>query len=296
MGFDAHAVDFLVESLDSGVSLDACLTLGRQGLHVSPARLQQALSRRGRELLSPAQLVSCFLPPDGFPGPCADALLIHLGARLLDTLDASAYEGASIVHDLSTPVPPDLDGRYSCILDCGTLEHVFDFPVALRSVMRMLQPGGHFIAVTPCNNFCGHGLYQFSPELFWSLFCKPNGFEIEALYVTEVPEGARWFQAANPAELGWRVEFTNFTPTYLLLRARKVRYVPPSEIRVHQSDYAAQWASAGSNTQPVLPAAPAHKTLRARLRSRLKPALRDLWERVGRRLWPPFGPPYFRQK
>ena len=41
----------------------------------------------------------------------------------------------------------------------------------------MVKLGGHFIGVYPIDNFCGHGFYQFLPELFFRCFSQENGFE-----------------------------------------------------------------------------------------------------------------------
>ena len=78
-------------------------------------------------------------------------------------MDASDYEGCSIVHDLNNPLPEHLVGRYSLVLDSGTLEHVFDFPTALRNSLAAVRTGGHFVTIAPGNNQFGHGFYQFGP-------------------------------------------------------------------------------------------------------------------------------------
>ena len=52
--------------------------------------------------------------------------------------------------------------------------------------MEMVKRGGHFIGVTTLNNFCGHGFYQFSPELYYRVFAPGNGFEVVKMYVCEV--------------------------------------------------------------------------------------------------------------
>jgi hypothetical protein len=47
--------------------------------------------------------------------------------------------------------------------------------------MDLLKVGGTFVASTPANYFMGHGFYQFSPELFFRLFCPENGFRLAEL-------------------------------------------------------------------------------------------------------------------
>ena len=57
--------------------------------------------------------------------------------------------------------------QFDLVFDGGTLEHVFNFSTALKNCMHMVKPHGRFVSVTLPNNWCGHGFYQFSPELFF---------------------------------------------------------------------------------------------------------------------------------
>ena len=50
----------------------------------------------------------------------------------------------------------------------------------------MLMLGGHFILVTPANNWFGHGFYQFGPDLFYQVFNSDNGFCVKEMVVTEL--------------------------------------------------------------------------------------------------------------
>src|SRR5690606_14323808 len=144
-----------------------------------------------------------------------------LGATHLDAVDASDYEGASIVFDMNRPAPASLRGRFTLLVDGGTLEHIFDVPQALRNVASMLRVGGHFVSINGTNNFMGHGFYQFSPELFFRVFCAENGFELEALTLTETHRDSYWFEASDPALVRQRLEVVNGYPTYIMVRARK---------------------------------------------------------------------------
>ncbi|MDR1149764.1 MAG: class I SAM-dependent methyltransferase, partial [Spirochaetaceae bacterium] len=83
----------------------------------------------------------------------------HFGAVTVDSIDYSDYEGASIVHDMNLPVPGHLKEKYDCVWDGGALEHVFNYPTAIKNCMDMVKIGGHLILETPCNNQCGHGFY-----------------------------------------------------------------------------------------------------------------------------------------
>jgi 2-polyprenyl-3-methyl-5-hydroxy-6-metoxy-1,4-benzoquinol methylase len=81
-------------------------------------------------------------------------------------LDASPYEGADTIHDMNTPVPEAWHGRYDVV--SGSLEHIFNFSVAIANLANMLRVGGTIFVTTPVNNLMGHGVYQFSPELYSS--------------------------------------------------------------------------------------------------------------------------------
>jgi hypothetical protein len=101
------------------------------------------------------------------------------------------------------------------------------------------------------NNWCGHGFYQFSPELFYRVFSEVNGFCIVEMYVTTV-EG-RAFAVANPEHVRGRVELCNDEPLFLLVHARRdaVREIfaqPPQ-----QSDYVAHWAGGSGACAAAVP-------------------------------------------
>ena len=123
---------------------------------------------------------------------------------------------------MNEPIPHDLKFRYSVVLDGGSLEHVFNFPVAIKNCMEMLQVGGHYLGVTPANNFMGHGFYQFSPELFFSVFSEENGYELTSLIVFEDKYNAKWFSVKNPQKINTRVALINDIPTYLLILAKRI--------------------------------------------------------------------------
>jgi hypothetical protein len=79
-------------------------------------------------------------------------------------LDASPYEGADTIHDMNTPVPEAWHGRYDVVIDSGSLEDIFNFPVAIANLANMLRVGGTIFVTTPANNLMRHGFYQFSPD------------------------------------------------------------------------------------------------------------------------------------
>lgn len=212
--------------------------IGRQELHLSAAALKTNLLDFG--YFAAANEVDDLMSQ---AGGFAEPLLEALGAIEICSFDASAYEGASHVHDFNSPIDTSFKNRFSAVIDAGTLEHIFNFPVAISSCMEMVEVGGHFIGITPANNWAGHGFYQFSPELFFRIFSQPNGFRIVRMIMFENRPSARWFEVADPDAIKERVSLINAEPTFLLVLAKKVASVQIFGAPPQQSDYVALWKS-----------------------------------------------------
>src|SRR3954469_2712902 len=236
MGFEINAAALLLKMGRDHVEFGRVLTLGHQHLHLDPATFRRILARLGLPL---AEEVPVY----------ADSLLHALGAAHVEALDASTYEGATRVHDLNQPVPAGWHEQFDLVFDGGTLEHVFNFTTALKNCMQMVKRHGRFVAVTMPNNWCGHGFYQFSPELFFRALAPANGFSIVEMYFADV-EGRRFHRILDPAVVGGRVQLWTTEPVFLLVHARRdaVRDVfaaPPQ-----QSDYVSDWAGEQTAVAP----------------------------------------------
>jgi len=233
MGIDINSAKFLLSARRRGTNFGDVLMIGRQDLNVYPAKMRQVLTQAGLngDLFAPGA------PDTGF----AEPLFKALGAKNIHSLDASAFEGAEFVHDLNNPVGEDLKQRFDLVYDGGTLEHVFNFPTALKNCMEMLRENGRFITDTVANNWCGHGFYQFSPELFHNVFSEENGFEIERLVLHVVGPYCRWYEVANPKEIRSRVELFNSFPLQMLVLARRKSIKPIFQTTPQQSDYTPRW-------------------------------------------------------
>ncbi len=244
MGLDDKGTQFLLAARQLGVSFERTATIGRQRLYVSESLLRQRLAAFG--MTTSTDTAKRLLEE---AGGYSEPFLRLLGAVHTDSIDASDYEGASRVLDLNQPVPPDLDGAFTVVLDAGTLEHVFDFPRAIRSCMQMVQPGGHLLSVTAANNMTGHGFYQFSPELFYRVLSESNGFAVRRVLVTET-SSSRWYEVADPAVVGARVQLRTFRPTYLCVVAQRLAVKPIFDTVPQQSDYVTRWNEAGEGISP----------------------------------------------
>jgi hypothetical protein len=172
-----------------------------------------------------------------------EPLLMSLGAKHVTAIDISPYEGATVLHDMNLPISDKLKTQFSVVVDGGTLEHVFAYHQALKNAMEMVKIGGHFLTMTTCNNFMGHGFYQFSPELFFRAFSDANGFVLEHMFACESSGTGRWYRVSDPKIIGQRVELINNCPTYLLIQARRQHDMPIFAALPQQSDYSCAWSS-----------------------------------------------------
>jgi len=233
MGLDINAVQFLIAARKESVEFGEVLTLGRQDLNVYPAKMRAELNKHG----FPTEAFAPNAPDTGF----AEPVFRSLGAKSVASLDASDFEGAEFVHDLNQPLPSELKERFDLVYDGGTLEHVFNFPIALMNCMEMLRPGGRLFIHTGTNNWCGHGFYQFSPELFFRALSPENGFEMERMIAHRVGPYGPWYEVADPSEVRSRVEVLSFTPLQLLVRAHRIKAIPVFAMLPQQSDYTSRW-------------------------------------------------------
>ncbi len=186
-------------------------------------------------------------------------LLAELGAREIDVLDASDYDGAGMIHDLNEPVPDGWKERYDLVYDGGTIEHIFNLPIALRNCMEMVRPGGHLLLTSPANNYFGHGFYQLSPIFFYQALSEANGFRVERMIAVENGEGGRCYEVADPRQAGGRGELINDRPVLLAVQARRQAVVPIFRRMPSQCDYEEMWSRAHveeTNSEPVAAHAP----------------------------------------
>lgn len=243
MGIDVASFNYILKNKEK-VKGDT-LQLGRQGLHFAGY-----MAGKAKEKLS-VDLFRMYCPTipfidlvEGCDGH-TEKFFSVIGAKTVDSIDYSPYERATIVHDLNKPVPKELHNKYDFIYDGGTIEHIFDIKACMDNVKKMLKVGGYFCSVTVCNNFVGHGFYQFSPEFFRSAFSEENGYKVHNIELAELTDQHPFFQCYNvPAPApGDRQAFrTNPTEHYICALVEKVKEVK-GEVEVQQSDYVKIWGN-----------------------------------------------------
>lgn len=193
---------------------------------------------------------------------CDSLLLRHFGATCVDSWDYSDYEGANHIADMNKPLKEGVS-RYDTVFDGGSLEHVYNAPQALLNVSDLCCDGGQILHLLPSNNFCGHGFWQFSPELFFSLYCESNGYSETRVFLASEYRTDIWYEVAKP-EYGQRANVISFTPTFVLCRTVKAsKYRHDS---VQQSDYVHVW----QQNEATQPRADVRPIWRAKIRSALQ--------------------------
>lgn len=229
MGLNINATKLLLKLRSDGLDFGKVLTLGRQRLNLSKSQLQKNLTAFGYQ----ADARDIKKKNNGYCEPFFELL----GVQQIDSMDVSNYENATLLHDLNEPVAEKYKNTYETVIDSGTLEHVFNFPVAIKNCMELVRTGGHYIGITPCNNFFGHGFYQFSPELYYRIFSSVNGFEVKNMYFFLDDPSTSFYAVKDPAEVRERVILNNAFPSFLFIVARKVSIQPIFKTTPQQSDY-----------------------------------------------------------
>ncbi|MEH2384219.1 MAG: hypothetical protein V7K14_00170 [Nostoc sp.] len=236
MGLDYNGIKFLLYAKSLGVDFSEAATIGRQYLHISPPDLKKILLSFNYQI-DDKELELIFQENKGY----SETFFHYLNAEFVDSFDYSNYEGATHLHDMNFAIPEIHKEKYNVVIDGGALEHIFNFPVAIKNCMEMVKPGGYYLGITIANNFMGHGFYQFSPETFFQIFTQENGYEMINLIACETSSKAQWFSVKDPNELKERVTLVNQFPVYILVVAKRIASVEIFKNVPQQSDYTLIW-------------------------------------------------------
>ncbi len=241
MGITTITGTHLVDARNRGTNFRKTATIGRLSLCIPREDLERLQKCRG--MTNPEPPASLFR--NGF----ADEFIRQvLDAETVTSFDYSDYQGADITHDFNHPVPKTFHGAFDVLIDGGTMEHIFDVRQVLMNYMEMVKTGGSIFINVPANNLLGHGLYQFSPELFYRVFSHDNGFVTESVSVIESPFTSveasrrhRCYRVADPRIAGKRMRVITARPLMLWVHARKTGQKPLFQTPPMQSDYAVTW-------------------------------------------------------
>ena len=138
------------------------------------------------------------------------------------------------------PLLREVEKRYETIIDGGTCEHIFNISQSLVNAAGSAKVGGNILHFFPANNFCGHGMYQVSPELFYSLYSEGNGFSTQVFLAkyTGLSRYKYWYRVERPAN-GNRIEFASSVALCVIAFSKKDREI--GDLKTYQSDYVDRW-------------------------------------------------------
>jgi hypothetical protein len=219
MGIDVHALN-LLRFAAARKPFGRVATIGRQGLHVPPEKV--------RKLLNLNQEID-------YGKYCEDLLKAQFGAKSVDSFDNSDYEGATHIVDMNVRLKKQY--RYDTVIDGGSLEHIYNAPQALKNLSEMCEEGGQILHMLPANNFCGHGFWQFSPELFFSLYSGKNGYVETQVFLADLSNEYFWYEVSRTE--GERANVTSGGPLCNMVRTEKRSFFSHEDIQ--QSDYLRLW-------------------------------------------------------
>jgi len=240
MGINVNGLRFLLYAKEFGVDFTKTAMIGRQGIRLSFEQFSRVIKTEYKHTIERKALEVIYNEK------YCDKLLEYLGAKVVHSFDYSDYQGATYTHDFNTAIPENFFAQYTAVIEAGTLEHIFNFPNAIRNCMQMLKVGGHYLGSSPTNNYMGHGFYQFSPELFYRVFSRENGFRVEHMIMHEGRETGEWFNVPDPESVSCRVGIMNARRLLLMIIAARLADCPIFSEPPQQSNYVSRkWKGKG---------------------------------------------------
>lgn len=218
MGIDWCGLEAILLSVNECAKKENVCMLGRQSININDIQVNSLLNRYSRTPLITNSAYS-------------EDLFKHLGFKDCDSIDYSSYQGATIIHNMNKKLSSLFLKKYSFIFDGGTSEHIFNCPQVFQNIIDLLEVGGIVCSVVPNNNMSGHGMYQFSPEFFLSIFNEKYGMKIKHLYLIECGRDAINGIDVNGYDAKYNFEnniyrnnakFNNFNGVYIVAIAQKI--------------------------------------------------------------------------
>ena len=239
MGIIYSNAALLVKAKQNNICFDKILTIGHQTLYLSQKQIKRLAKRYALTIDTTVFLHQQY----------ADKFFkIFLNAKNVMSLDYSEYENCDIIHDMNLPIDPSYHEKFDVVIDGGSLEHIFNFPVAVANSMKMVKQGGSLFIFTTANNHTGHGFYQFSPELFFRIFQPKNGFEIRNVILekhpfpgVELSPKTKCFSVTDPIFVKKRVGLVSQTPVMIMVHAIRTETKSVFAEYPIQSDYASRY-------------------------------------------------------
>jgi len=167
---------------------------GRYGLSIDSLNNLYSLkkfdtsTRHGNETIFDHDLLACF------------------SVAKYHCLDRSKYEGATIVHDMNTPIPENMYGQFDFIYNGSCMDNLFNPVSFIQNTSRMLKTGGRILHIECAAGVVGAYL-MYSPQWFFSYYAI-NNFKDCKVYVTIAREEGRNRFIFDTDLFSWKPFFT----------------------------------------------------------------------------------------
>ena len=202
---------------------------------------------RQRILLDRMQIKKILNIEEDFGVFCEELLKQVFLATKVDSYDFSEYENATHIYDFNQSLT--FEDQYDTVIDLGCSEHIFNIANVLANISKLCKIGGQIIHALPANNFCGHGFWQFSPELFYSLYNSKNGYDKTEMFLADLSDESYWYKI-KPFVPGERVNILSNSSVYIIIRTVKISDFSHNDIQ--QSDYQFEWSKEVSTNKQKL--------------------------------------------
>ncbi|MDD3312402.1 hypothetical protein [Pseudodesulfovibrio sp.] len=203
---------------------ESVMTFGTQSVLAPFGEVAQMFFRRG---LTPSALDADALRRyERAPGTLdCIALFRMFGFSDVVCADLLPFHDETYVHDLSTPLPGDMLGRFDLVWDGFTGYHVCNPMEVLLNAAGAVREGGRVVH-TLLMNLVNVGFFRINPR-FFARFYEENGFEDMAVYILRQGYESMVYKYEGNLHdfLCWE---NGNTEDILLFTARKARTVPPS--------------------------------------------------------------------
>jgi len=168
------------------------LTFGNQDIYATEENIRSWARKERIKLNSPSEIL--FSTSSDIPKINKEAVryihaktffeFIGISEDKYYDIDKFDFDKPKIIHDLQFPMDQKYHDFFNLIIDCGTLEHIFDVKAVMENIVKITKVGGYVLQMVPAQNFLNHGFYQFSPTFFHDFYTS-NGFEVVESYITE---------------------------------------------------------------------------------------------------------------
>lgn len=198
-----------------------------------------------------------------YSGYCEKLLIEQFGASKVDSYDVNDYENATHIYDFNLPF--DSKEKYDCVIDFGTLEHIFDIKTALTNIFNLTKIDGLIMHANPVNMYPGHGLYQFGLDFYCSFYQKQSCFDLTKIFLARYDKNLTyWYKLSANKLSSDRIIFSDTYEVGSLIFTKKIS--ENINFKFNQSDYEHKFENSKKDLEEIR----IEKTIMKNLKTYLK--------------------------